>query len=124
MLGTTRALGLEKRLAIHGVKTLTVYQPSIDYPDLSQAAQITDDQHSPYSEWNKYSSYTREYTGYMALHIGETQAPGTAWAFDKELRLKQILPEDVPGTCGIANKVKLNFDLKNKKELYRARNCL
>ena len=78
MLGTTRALGLEKRLAVHGVKTLTVYQPSIDYPDLSQAAQITDDQHSPYSEWNKYSSYTREYTGYMALYIGETEAPGTA----------------------------------------------
>eukprot|EP00090_Calanus_glacialis_P033333 TRINITY_DN5532_c0_g1_i2.p1 TRINITY_DN5532_c0_g1~~TRINITY_DN5532_c0_g1_i2.p1 ORF type:complete len:317 (-),score=72.89 TRINITY_DN5532_c0_g1_i2:49-999(-) len=105
VLGTTRALGLEKRLAVHGVKTLTVYQPSIDYPDLTQATQITDDQHSPYSEWNKYSSYTREYTGYMALHIGETEAPGTAWAFDNELRLKQVLPEDVPGTCGIANKM-------------------
>eukprot|EP00091_Calanus_sinicus_P012421 TRINITY_DN2801_c0_g1_i2.p1 TRINITY_DN2801_c0_g1~~TRINITY_DN2801_c0_g1_i2.p1 ORF type:complete len:317 (-),score=72.75 TRINITY_DN2801_c0_g1_i2:57-1007(-) len=105
VLGTTRALGLEKRLAIHGVRALTVYQPSIDYPDLSQATQITDDQHSPYSEWDKYSSYTREYTGYMALHVGETGAPGTAWAFNKELRLKQVLPEDVPGTCGITNKM-------------------
>ena len=75
VLGTTRALGLEKRLAVHGGKTLTVYQPSIDYPDLSQATHIT-----------------REYTGYMALHIGEIEAPGTAWAFDKELRLKQVLP--------------------------------
>jgi len=43
VLGTTRALGMEKRLALHGVKTLTVYQPSIDYPDLSHASQITDD---------------------------------------------------------------------------------
>ena len=92
VLGTTRALGLEKRLAVHGVKTLTVFQPSIDYPDLSQATHIT-----------------REYTGYMALHIGEIEAPGTAWAFDKELRLKQVLPEDVPGTCGIANKVTTRF---------------
>eukprot|EP00092_Neocalanus_flemingeri_P007307 GFUD01007892.1.p1 GENE.GFUD01007892.1~~GFUD01007892.1.p1 ORF type:complete len:317 (+),score=81.06 GFUD01007892.1:128-1078(+) len=105
VLGTTRALGLAKRVAVHGVKTCTVYQPTIDYPDLSQAAQITDDQHSPYSEWNKYSSYIREYTGYMALHIGETQAPGTAWAFNQGLRLEQVGPEDVPGTCGVANKM-------------------
>jgi len=65
---------------------------------------MTIDQHSPYSEWDKYSSYTREYTGYMALHAGETEEPGSAWSCDKELRLKQVLPEDVPSTCGIANK--------------------
>ena len=106
VLGTTRALGLAKRVAVNGVKTCTVYQPSIDYPDLVQAAQITDDQHSPYSETNKYGSYIREYTGYMALHIGETQAPGTAWAFNKELRLEEVLPDNVGGACGITNKVR------------------
>lgn len=105
VLGTTRGLGLARRLAVHGVRTVTVYQPSIDYPDLSQATQITDDQHSPYSEWNKYSSYTRDYTGYMALHVGDTAPPGTAWAFNQELRLGQVGPEDIPGTCGIANKM-------------------
>jgi len=105
VLGTTRGLGLAKRLGVHGVKTVTVYQPSIDYPDLSQATQITDDQHSPYSEWNKYSSYIREYTGYMALHMAETAPPGTAWAFNKELRLKEVGTEDVPGTCGISHKM-------------------
>jgi len=120
VLGTTRALGLAKRVAVHGVKTCTVYQPTIDYPDVSQAAQITDDQHSPYSEWNKYSSYIREYTGYMALHIGETQAPGTAWAFNQQLRLEQVTPEDVQRTCGIANKMCfwLGCPMVTEKEQY------
>jgi len=105
VLGTTRGLGLAKRVAMHGVKTMSVYQPSIVYPDLTHATQITDGQHSPYSEWNKYSCYIREYTGYMALHVGDTAPPGTAWAFSKELRLKEVIPDDLPGTCGITNKM-------------------
>jgi len=105
VLGTTRGLGLAKRVAMHRVKTMSVYQPSIVYPDPTHATQITDDQHSPYSEWNKYSCYIREYTGYMALHVGDTAPPGTAWAFNKELRLKEVIPDDLPGTCGIANKM-------------------
>jgi len=105
VLGTTRCLGLASRVRLHGVKTLSVYQPTIAYPDLTQATHITDDQHSPYSEWNKYSSYIGEYTGYMALHLGDTAPPGTAWAFNKELRLREVSPEDLSGGCGIANKM-------------------
>jgi len=105
VLGTTRALGLAKNVASHGVKTVTVYQPSIDYPDLSHSTHITDDQHSPYSETSKYNSYIREYTGYMALHTGDTQAAGTAWAFNQQLRLEEVLPEHICGSCGIANKM-------------------
>ena len=39
------------------------FQPTIDYPDLSQAAQITDDSHSPHYKWDRYSAYIRDYTG-------------------------------------------------------------
>ncbi len=53
VLGTTRALGVNKQVARHGVRHMTVYQPNIDYPDLSPAAQITDDEHSPYYTWNR-----------------------------------------------------------------------
>ena len=45
-----------------GHKTI-LFQPTIDYPDLSQAAQITDDSHSPHYKWDRYSAYIREYTG-------------------------------------------------------------
>jgi len=105
VLGMTRSLGLDARVGVHGVKTCTVYQPTIDYPDFPQAAQITDDQHSPYYEWNKYSSYIREYTGYMALHTGETQQPGTAWTFNQRLRLEEVTPENIGRTCSITNKM-------------------
>ena len=44
--------GLAKSLALDGVKTCTVYKPSMDYPD--GEVQITDEQHSPYYEINKY----------------------------------------------------------------------
>ena len=53
VLGTTRGLGVAKNVDVHGVKMFTVYQPSIDYPELSVAAQITDDEHSPYYQWNR-----------------------------------------------------------------------
>lgn len=53
VLGTTRGLGVAKNVDVHGVKIFTVYQPSIDYPELSVAAQITDDEHSPYYQWNR-----------------------------------------------------------------------
>ena len=43
--------GLAKSLALDGVKTCTVYKPSMDYPD--GEVQITDDQHSPYYQINK-----------------------------------------------------------------------
>ena len=96
------------------------FQPTIDYPDLSQAAQITDDSHSPHYKWDRYSAYVRDYTGlvpvfvfkeellsswasydrnekkssvryekiirYMALHVGDTAPPGTAWAFNKDIK--------------------------------------
>eukprot|EP00092_Neocalanus_flemingeri_P089939 GFUD01113893.1.p1 GENE.GFUD01113893.1~~GFUD01113893.1.p1 ORF type:complete len:281 (-),score=64.74 GFUD01113893.1:72-914(-) len=81
--------GLVSSLALAGVKTCTVFRPSMDYPD-SPMVQITDDQHSPYYQWDKYSSYTRDYTGYMAVHVGQTCAPGTAWAFSKSLQLKEV----------------------------------
>ena len=43
--------GLAKSLALDGVKTCTVYKPSMDYPD--GEVQITDDQHSTYYQNNK-----------------------------------------------------------------------
>lgn len=105
VLGTTRAMGLQSRVARHGVRTTTVYQPTIDYPDLSQAAQITDDSHSPHNKWDRYSAYVRDYTGYMALHVGETAAPGTAWAFNKDVRLEEIRQDSLGESCGITNKM-------------------
>jgi hypothetical protein len=53
VLGTTRALGLARNVARHGVRTTTIYQPTIDYPELNMAAQITDDQHTPYNTWSR-----------------------------------------------------------------------
>jgi hypothetical protein len=38
----------------HGVRTTTLYQPTIDYPELNMAAQITDDQHTPYNTWSRW----------------------------------------------------------------------
>jgi len=105
VLGTTRALGLSKHMAKHGVKTSTVYEPIIDYPELSAASQITDDEHSPYYTWNRYSAYCREYTGYMALHIADTAPSGTAWRFNSELRLETVDPTMIPSTCKLANKM-------------------
>lgn len=105
-LGTTRALGLSKHVDFHGVRTATVYQPNIDYPELTMASQITDDEHSPYyPPWNRYSAYCREYTGYMALHVAETAASGSAWRFNQELRLQQVDPTDLPSSCKLANKM-------------------
>jgi hypothetical protein len=54
VLGTTRALGLARNVARHGVRTTTLYQPIIDYPELNMAAQITDDQHTPYNTWSRW----------------------------------------------------------------------
>jgi len=108
VLGTTRALGACKQVARHGVRTMTVYQPNIDYPDLSPAAQITDDEHSPYYTWNslfRYSAYCREYSGYMALHLADTATSGTAWKFNSELRLEQVKPADLPNSCKLTNKM-------------------
>jgi len=105
VLGTTRALGMHNRAKEHGVRTTTVYQPTIDYPDLSQAAQITDDSHSPHYKWDRYSAYVRDYTGYMALHVGDTAPPGTAWAFNKDIKLEEVQPESISSSCGITNKM-------------------
>jgi len=87
------------------VRTTTVYQPTIDYPDLSVAAQITDDSHSPHYKWDRYSAYIRDYTGYMALHVGDTASPGTAWAFNKDIKLEEVQPESLASSCGITNKM-------------------
>jgi len=105
VLGTTRALGLSQDLSVHGVKVCTVYRPNIDYPELSPAAQITDDEHSPYYRWNRYSAYCREYTGYMALHVADKAGSGTAWRFNSDLRLEAVEPEMLPDSCKIANKM-------------------
>lgn len=106
VLGTTRAFGLEAHVKQHGVRTTTVYQPTIDYPDLSQAAQITDDSHSPHNKWDRYSAYIRDYTGYMALHVGDTSPPGTAWTFNRETsKLEEVLPESLASSCGVTNKM-------------------
>jgi len=105
VLGTTRALGLSKHVDKHGVRTSTVYEPNIDYPELSVAFQITDDEHSPYYTWNRYSAYCREYTGYMALHVADTANSGTAWRFNSELRLESVDPSMVPSSCKLANKM-------------------
>jgi len=96
---------LSKHVDKHGVRTSTVYEPNIDYPELSVAFQITDDEHSPYYTWNRYSAYCREYTGYMALHIADTANSGTAWRFNSELRLEMVDPSMVPSTCKLANKM-------------------
>lgn len=95
VLGTTRDLGLSKKVAAHGVKPVSVYQPLIDYPDLSPAGQITDDGHTPYSQWCRYSSYIREYTGYMALHAGDTAPAGSVWKFNQSLRVQEVKPQDL-----------------------------
>lgn len=105
VLGTTRALGLTTRAAEHGVRTTSVCQPTIDYPDLSQAAQITDDSHSPHNKWDRYSAYIRDYTGYMALHVGDTASPGSVWAFNSDLKLEELGPESLTSSCGITNKM-------------------
>eukprot|EP00088_Acartia_fossae_P000517 TRINITY_DN10216_c0_g1_i4.p1 TRINITY_DN10216_c0_g1~~TRINITY_DN10216_c0_g1_i4.p1 ORF type:complete len:372 (-),score=69.11 TRINITY_DN10216_c0_g1_i4:573-1688(-) len=105
VLGTTRALGISKQVAKHGVRTMSVYQPNIDYPDLSPANQITDDEHSPYYTWSRYSAYCREYSGYMALHLADTASSGTAWRFNQDLRLEQVKPSDIPNSCKLTNKM-------------------
>lgn len=105
VLGTTRALGLARNVARHGVRTTTLYQPTIDYPELNMAAQITDDQHTPYNTWSRYSAYCREYTGYMALHVADTAQPGTAWRFNAQLRLELVAPAMLESSCRIANKM-------------------
>lgn len=105
VLGTTRALGLSKNFDRHGVKMCTVYQPNIDYPDLSPASQITDDEHTPYYTWNRYSAYCREYTGYMALHAADTASSGTAWRYNVDMRLEQVQPDMITSSCKIANKM-------------------
>jgi len=105
VLGTTRALGVDKQVSRHGVRTMTVYQPNIDYPDLSPAAQITDDQHSPYYTWSRYSAYCREYSGYMALHLADTATSGSAWKFNSELRLEPVTPSELPNSCQLTNKM-------------------
>lgn len=105
VLGTTRALGLARSVARHGVRTTTIYQPTIDYPELNMAAQITDDQHTPYNTWSRYSAYCREYTGYMALHVADTAQSGTAWRFNTHLRLEQVTPTMLDSPCRIANKM-------------------
>lgn len=105
VLGTTRALGLDRSVGKHGVKVATVYQPHIDYPELSAYSQITDEMHSPYYTWNRYSAYCREYTGYMALHVADTTTSGTAWSFNSEMRLQQVDPSTLPNTCKLTNKM-------------------
>jgi len=101
VLGTTRALGTNSKVARHGVRTVTVYQPCLEYEDSDFHLQTSEN----YPQWDKYSEYTREYTGYMALHTGTTQPPGTAWAFNKELRLQEVTHSNMPSSCRIANKM-------------------
>ena len=72
---------------------------------------------------------------YMALHVGDTAPPGTAWAFNKDIkwvtkvikqmkiiiknqniqmilyastifRLEEVQPESLASSCGITNKVR------------------
>ena len=99
VLGTTRGLGLASKVERSGVKVCSVYQPGLDYSD--QEADRRDmeglDQPSP--------AYTRDYTGYMALHIAETAGPGTVWSFTPQMRLQQVEPTDINTSCGIANKM-------------------
>jgi len=102
VLGTTRALGLSSRVNIHGVKTATVYEPVIDYPDVGQAAQLTD-QHQSTVERRK--SFIQCYTGYMALHMGDTAYPGSSWAFNKHMRLEEVQQDSLQKSCGITNKM-------------------
>ena len=99
VLGTTRGLGLARAVRRSAVKVCTVYQPGLDYTDLrlTGSAQHSTDQHGP--------DYTRDYTGYMALHCADTAQPGTAWAFSKEMRLEQVEPTSLNTSCGIANKM-------------------
>lgn len=104
VLGTTRDLGLSKKVAAHGVKPVSVYQPLIDYPDLGPAGQITDDGHTPYSQWSRYSAYIREYTGYMALHAGDTAPAGSVWKFNQSLRVQEVKPQDLHQNCVLENK--------------------
>lgn len=101
VLGTAKAL--RRKIDSHGVKTVTIYQPTIEYPEISPACQINDNQHTPYSQWNRYSSYIREYTGYMAIHVGDTALPGSAWRFDKELRIQRVNMKDIRGDQTMKN---------------------
>jgi len=105
VLGVTRGLGLRRKVAKHGVKPISVYQPLIDYPDLSIAGQITDDTHSPYNRWSRYSAYIREYTGYMTLHLGDSALGGSVWKFNEDSRVSEVQPEDLKRSCGLANKM-------------------
>jgi hypothetical protein len=157
VLGTTRGLGLARLVGTHGVKVITIYQPSIDYPaapnvdsyapvidpstpsmnhhapvidpDTSpmdhapdidsamdpatppmdnHASELEDVAHYGYSatyQCDKRREYSREYTGYMALHAADTAPPGTAWTFDAGLKLTQVTPDRLKTCCGIANKM-------------------
>jgi len=102
VLGTTRALGVSRLVSVHGVRTATVYEPIIDYPDLGQAAQLTD-RHQSTVERRK--SFIQCYTGYMALHMGDTAYPGSAWAFNKNMRLEEVQQDSLSNSCGITNKM-------------------
>lgn len=105
VLGVTRALGLHRTYMETGLRVTTVYQPTIDYPDLSQAAQITDDSHSPHNKWDRHSAYIRDYTGYMSLHTGDAAPSGTAWAFNNHIKLEEVQPESLERTCALTNKM-------------------
>jgi len=86
VLGTTRGLGLARLVGTHGVKVVTIYQPSIDYPatpimdcpSIDPATPPIDPAwHHGYSatyQLDKRRGYSREYTGYMALHAATQQA--------------------------------------------------
>jgi len=104
VLRTTQDLGLLEKVTTHGVKAVSVYQPLIDYPELSPAGQITDDGHTPYSQWSRYSAYIREYTGYMALHTGDTAPAGSVWKFNQSLRVEEVKPQDLQQNRNVVNK--------------------
>ena len=90
-----------------GVKECRVIIPG-EYHD-SEQIHITDDQHSPYTQFSKSdimreierewmltlicfrnSNYVRDWTGYMAVHTAFTCPPGTVWAFDENFKVRQV----------------------------------
>jgi len=114
VLRTTQDLGLLEKVTTHGVKAVSVYQPLIDYPDLSPAGQITDDGHTPYSQWSRYSAYIREYTGYMALHTGDTAPAGSVWKFNQSLRVEEVKPQDLQQQQGKPPDLQQSSNAANK----------
>ena len=95
------------RLLGQGVKECGVVRPGVEFPD-SEQVHITDDQHSPCSQHNKWitlsivqlstcyhhvirnSNYVRDYTGYMTVHTALTCPPGSTWAFDRNFKVVQL----------------------------------